>query len=107
MRGQAKTRILRALPDLLDEWIPVVAEAEVWDDPLEPQFKVTRRIIDAGGDDTPIAWLHRDERYHEKLATPDVSITMRSGCTCLYKVSRVSIKSSESSQQTHPPSIST
>ncbi|MFQ5807529.1 MAG: sigma 54-interacting transcriptional regulator, partial [Phycisphaerae bacterium] len=74
LRGQAKTRILRALPDLLDEWIPVVAEAELYDDPLQPQFKATRRIIAARGDDTPIRWIHRSERYQEKLATPDVSI---------------------------------
>lgn len=74
LRGQAKTRILRALPDLLDEWIPVVAEAELWDDPLEPQLKATRRIIEANGDETPIRWIHRSERYQEKLATPDVTI---------------------------------
>ena len=74
LRGQAKTRILRALPELLDEWIPVVAEAEVWDDPLEPLFELTRRIIDRHGDDTEIRWVHRDERYREKLATPDVTI---------------------------------
>jgi magnesium chelatase subunit I len=74
LRGQAKTRILRALPDLLDEWLPVVAEAEVPDDPLEPQLAQTRRIIERDGDETRIRWLHRSQRYQEKLATPDVTI---------------------------------
>ncbi len=74
LRGQAKTRILRALPELLDEWIPVVADAEVWDDPLHPLLAVTRRIIDSHGDDTEIHWIHRGDRYREKLATPDVTI---------------------------------
>jgi magnesium chelatase subunit I len=74
LRGQAKTRILRALPELLDEWIPIVAGVEVPDDPLCPQLKPTQRIIATHGDDTPIEWLHRDQRYNEKLATPDVTI---------------------------------
>lgn len=74
LRGQAKTRILRALPELLDDWIPVVAELDIPDDPLCPQLHATRRRIERDGDDTPIRWIHRDERYHEKLATPDVTI---------------------------------
>lgn len=74
LRGQAKTRILRSLPQLLDEWVPVVDEVEIWDDPLEPQFQATKRFIDERGDNTPIRWVHRSERYHEKLATPDVTI---------------------------------
>lgn len=74
LRGQAKTRILRALPDLLDEWLPVVAGVEVPDDPLHPTLKATQRVLDIHGDDTGIRWLHRSERYHEKLATPDVTI---------------------------------
>ena len=74
LRGQAKTRILRSLPQLLDEWMPVVSGVELWDDPLQPQLRATRRAIEIHGDDTPIRWVHRDERYHEKLATPDVTI---------------------------------
>jgi len=74
LRGQAKTRILRMLPGLLDEFTPIVDGTEVPDDPLNPQFKQTRELIVAHGDQTPIRWLHRDERYHEKLATPDVTI---------------------------------
>ncbi len=74
LRGQAKTRILRALPDLLDEWMPVVAEGELWDDPLAPRLARTRRIIERDGEGTRIGWIHRSQRYHEKLATPDVTI---------------------------------
>ncbi|TWT43993.1 hypothetical protein RAS1_03970 [Phycisphaerae bacterium RAS1] len=74
LRGQAKTRILRSLPSLLDEFTPVVAHADVWDDPLHPTLKRTRQLIAEQGDPTLIRWLHRDERYHEKLATPDVTI---------------------------------
>jgi magnesium chelatase subunit I len=74
LRGQAKTRILRSLPQLLDQWIPVVDGVEVWDDPLEPALRATRQKIEAEGDDTPIRWIHRADRYHEKLATPDVTI---------------------------------
>lgn len=74
LRGQAKTRILRALSGLLDEYRPVVADADLADDPLAPMFRQSRAIIAEKGDDTPIRWLHRDERYHEKLATPDVTI---------------------------------
>lgn len=74
LRGQAKTRILRTLPELLDEWLPVVADAELPDDPLNPHFAATRRILQRCGEQTRIRWLHRSERYHEKLATPDVTI---------------------------------
>ncbi len=74
LRGQAKTRILRMLPDLLDEWIPVLAELEVSDDPLQPMTGMGKRLVAEHGDDAPIRWLHRSERYHEKLATPDVTI---------------------------------
>jgi magnesium chelatase subunit I len=74
LRGQAKTRLLRSLPGLLDEYIPAVADAEVLDDPMAPQLKSTRKLIEIHGDDTRIRWVHRDERYHEKLATPDVTI---------------------------------
>jgi magnesium chelatase subunit I len=74
LRGQAKTRILRMLPSLLDEWIPVLAGTEINDDPLEPKTKTGRRIVGEQKDDAPIEWVHRDDRYHEKLATPDVTI---------------------------------
>lgn len=74
LRGQAKTRLLRTLPSLLDEWIPVVAGVETWDDPLHPQFRASKALIAERGDETPLQWIHRDERYREKLATPDVTI---------------------------------
>lgn len=74
LRGQAKTRMLRMLPELLDEWIPVISEIELYDDPLEPMTRLGQSAVAASGDDTPIRWLHRTERYHEKLATPDVTI---------------------------------
>ncbi len=74
LRGQAKTRILRMLPDLLDEWIPVLAGSELPEDPIHPKLAMGRRIISEQGDDAPVEWLHRSRRYHEKLATPDVTI---------------------------------
>lgn len=74
LRGQAKTRMLRMLPELLDEWIPVIADLELHDDPLVPMTGIGKRRILELGDDTPIHWLHRSQRYHEKLATPDVTI---------------------------------
>ncbi len=74
LRGQAKTRILRLLPQLLDEWVPVLAELEIPDDPIQPMTAMGRRLTQAKGDDAAIRWLHRSERYHEKLATPDVTI---------------------------------
>src|SRR5438094_3051866 len=74
LRGQAKTRILRMLPLLLDEWIPVLADVEINDDPIAPGTKTGKRIIAEQGDDTKIEWVHRDDRYQEKLATPDVTI---------------------------------
>jgi magnesium chelatase subunit I len=74
LRGQAKSRILRELTSLLDERIPVVAGSEVNDDPFAPISKYARDILAECGDATPIAWLRRDQRYVEKLATPDVTI---------------------------------
>jgi len=74
LRGQAKTRILRALPALLDEAIPVLEGSELNDDPLAPLSAWGRRRIAEAGDDAPVAWLQREQRYHEKLATPDVTI---------------------------------
>jgi len=74
LRGQAKTRIARLLVNLLDDYIPVVEGSELNDDPLQPLSVYAKNLIDEKGDDTPITWLHRDERYTEKLATPDVSV---------------------------------
>lgn len=74
LRGQAKTRIARLLLHLMDEYIPVVAGSELNDDPLQPISRFSRDLIAEMGDDTPVAWLHRDARYVEKLATPDVSV---------------------------------
>jgi len=74
LRGQAKTRMARQMTDLLDEYIPVVAGSEVNDDPFAPLSKYAKDLIDTLRDNTPIEWLHRSERYGEKLATPDVSV---------------------------------
>src|ERR1700728_2530792 len=74
LRGQAKTRILRMLPMLLDEWIPVLAGTEINDEPLSPTTKTGKRITAEQGDDAAIEWVYRDDRYQEKLATPDVTI---------------------------------
>ncbi len=74
LRGQAKSRILRELTSLLDQRIPVVAGSEVNDDPFAPISKFARDMLGECGDATPIAWLRRDQRYVEKLATPDVTI---------------------------------
>jgi len=74
LRGQAKTRIIRGLPTLLDEWIPVIAESDVPDDPLEPKLPRNKALLESRGDELEIRWLHRDARFHEKLATPDVTI---------------------------------
>src|SRR5687767_7933472 len=74
LRGQAKTRMARQMTELLDEYIPVVAGSEVNDDPFHPISKSTIKMIAEKGDATPITWMHRRERYGEKLATPDVSV---------------------------------
>lgn len=74
LRGQAKTRMARQMTALLDEYIPIVEGSEINDDPLQPLSFKARQIIAEKGDDTPIAWVHRDDRYAEKLATPDVNI---------------------------------
>jgi magnesium chelatase subunit I len=74
LRGQAKTRMARQMVDLLDEFIPVVEGSEVNDDPFQPISAYARERIAREGDATPIRWLHRSERYGEKLATPDVSV---------------------------------
>ena len=74
LRGQAKTRMARLMTELLDEYIPVVAGSEINDDPFKPVSRFALDIIEAKGDNTPIEWLHRSQRYGEKLATPDVSV---------------------------------
>jgi magnesium chelatase subunit I len=73
-RGQAKTRMIRSLTGLLDEWLPVVAGSEILDDPYAPVSRPARDLVADKGDDTPIEWVHRDDRFGEKLATPDTSI---------------------------------
>jgi len=73
-RGQAKSRIARSLVGLLDEWVPAVAGAELHDDPLHPVSPFARNLVAEMGDETPITWVPREDRYGEKLATPDISI---------------------------------
>ncbi|MGE0228767.1 MAG: sigma 54-interacting transcriptional regulator [Dehalococcoidia bacterium] len=73
-RGQAKSRIIRSLTSLLDEWTPVIAGVEIPENPFAPISEQGKALVDELGDDTPISWVHRDERYGEKLATPDITI---------------------------------
>ncbi len=73
-RGQAKTRLARGLVGLLDEWLPVVEGSPLRDDPFAPVSAPARELVAERGDDTPIAWVHRRDRYAEKLATPDTSM---------------------------------
>ena len=73
-RGQGKTRLIRSLVDLLDEWTPVIPGSELNEHPLHPITPAARRLVEEAGDDLPIAWLHRSLRYGEKLATPDTSV---------------------------------
>ncbi|KAA3620715.1 MAG: magnesium chelatase [Flavobacterium sp.] len=74
LRGQAKTRLARQMTTLLDEYIPVVAGSEINDDPFKPISRYARELLADKGDETPIEWVHRDERFAEKLATPDVTV---------------------------------
>ena len=74
LRGQAKTRLARMMVNLLDEYIPVLEGSEINDDPLQPISRFATELIADNGDNTPITWLHRDERFAEKLATPDVTV---------------------------------
>ncbi|RCK70395.1 magnesium chelatase [Desertihabitans brevis] len=73
-RGQGKTRLMRTLASLLDEWTPVIAGSELHEHPFDPVTLGSRRLVEELGDDLPVDWLHRDQRYTEKLATPDTSI---------------------------------
>lgn len=74
LRGQAKTRMARQMVDLLDEYIPTVAGSEINDDPLKPLSKFAKDLIAQEAENTPIHWVHKSDRYGEKLATPDVSV---------------------------------
>jgi magnesium chelatase subunit I len=74
LRGQAKTRLARMMVALLDEWIPYVAGSEIHDDPFQPLSRFANDLLSEKGDETPILWLHRTERFYEKLATPDVTV---------------------------------
>ena len=74
LRGQAKTRLARMMVNLLDEWIPVVEGSEINDDPFHPISRYARELLEEQGDETPITWIHRKERFFEKLATPDVTV---------------------------------
>ncbi|MGB5980589.1 MAG: magnesium chelatase [Nonlabens sp.] len=74
LRGQAKTRLARLMTGLLDEYIPYVSGSEIHDDPYNPLSRSAKNLIAEKGENTPITWLHRDERFYEKLATPDVTV---------------------------------
>ena len=74
LRGQAKTRLARKMIDLLDEYMPIVAGSEINDDPFHPISRFAKNLIIEKGDETPIQWIHRSERFSEKLATPDVTV---------------------------------
>ena len=74
LRGQAKTKIARLMINLLDEYIPVVENSELNDDPLNPLSVIAKETLTRDGDKSKISWIHRSERYTEKLATPDVSV---------------------------------
>ena len=75
LRGQAKTRLARMMVKLLDEWVPIIKGSEINDDPLSPISSLGKKIIKEDGDDTKIDWMHRSERFYEKLATPDVTVS--------------------------------
>jgi magnesium chelatase subunit I len=75
LRGQAKTRIARNMIELLDEYMPIVKGSEINDSPFHPISKYSKDILAEKGDDTPISWVHRSERFFEKLATPDVNVS--------------------------------
>ncbi|OAB78246.1 MoxR family ATPase [Cochleicola gelatinilyticus] len=74
LRGQAKTRLARQMVDLLDEYVPVVEGSEINDDPFKPISRFAKELLEEEGDKTPITWLHRSDRFSEKLATPDVTV---------------------------------
>jgi len=73
-RGQAKTRMIRSLVELLDEWLPIVDGSEIRDDPFAPISAYAIELVAQKGDDTPVTWVHRSQRFAEKLASPDTSM---------------------------------
>ncbi|MDA9057302.1 sigma 54-interacting transcriptional regulator [Flavobacteriaceae bacterium] len=75
LRGQAKTKIARSMVDLLDEYMPIVKGSEINDSPFQPISKYARDLVEEMGDETPISWVHRSDRFFEKLATPDVNVS--------------------------------
>src|SRR5215218_218745 len=95
LRGQAKSRILRALSDLLDDTIPVVPGCEIHDDPLAPLCAACRARVRVEGDNLSIAWLSREARYVEKLATPDVTIADMIGDLDPIKAARAALQLSD------------
>src|SRR5688500_14545122 len=95
LRGQAKSRILRALTELLDDAIPVMPGCEIHDDPLAPICSMCRSRVRAEGDDLAIGWLERDKRYVEKLATPDVTIADMIGDLDPIKAARAGLQLSD------------
>ena len=95
LRGQAKTRLLRAMTSLLDEWLPIVPGCEIHDDPLAPLCAACRARLRADGDNLPVAWLGREARYVEKLATPDVTIADMIGDLDPIKAARASLELSD------------
>jgi magnesium chelatase subunit I len=95
LRGQAKTRLLRAMTSLLDEWLPVVPGCEIHDDPLAPLCAACRARVRHEGDTLPVAWLGREARYVEKLATPDVTIADMIGDLDPIKAARASLELSD------------
>src|SRR4051812_6269520 len=95
LRGQAKTRMLRAMTSLLDEWLPIAPGCEIHDDPLAPLCASCRARVRAEGDNLPVAWLGREARYVEKLATPDVTIADMIGDLDPIKAARASLELSD------------
>ena len=75
LRGQAKTRLARMMVELLDDWMPIIKGSEINDDPLNPVSTIGKNIIEKNGDDSEIDWVHKSERFYEKLATPDVTVS--------------------------------
>jgi len=95
LRGQAKTRMARQITGLLDEFIPIVAGSSVQDDPLNPISRFAKEKIEELGDDTPITWISRDERFAEKLATPDVTVADLIGDTDPIKAANLKLDYSD------------
>ncbi|MEY3983588.1 MAG: hypothetical protein RL160_1147, partial [Bacteroidota bacterium] len=95
LRGQAKTRMARLMTQLLDEWVPVLEGSELNEDPMMPLLESSKQLINERGDATPVSWLHRNDRYVEKLATPDVSVADLVGDVDPIKASNLNIPYSD------------